>query len=67
MELTPAKKRAIAAVLKARQKRYKLREISAVAGVSQSVLSQLGQPGFYFSDDLALKIVDGCKQLGRKP
>jgi hypothetical protein len=67
MELTAIKKRAIVALGKAREKRYKLREISAKTGVAQSTLSQLGQEGFYFSDELAAKIIDGCKALGRTP
>ena len=68
MTLTKTKKRALAALNKARHvKRYKLREISAASGVAQSTLSQLGQEGFYFSDECAIKIIDGCKALGRKP
>lgn len=66
MELNMIKKRAIKAVDKARnEKRYKLREISAATGVAQSTISQLGQAGFYFSDEVAVKIIDGCKTLGR--
>lgn len=68
MEISRTKKRALTVLRKAREeKRYKLREISAASGVAQSTLSQLGQAGFYFSDEVALKVIDGCKSLGRKP
>jgi hypothetical protein len=64
---TKTKARAIEVLRKAREiGRYKLREISAETGVSQSALCQMGRPGYYFSDDLALKIIDGIKRLGRK-
>ena len=67
MALTKMKLRAVLALSKAREKRYKLREISQATGVSISVLSNMDNGILSFSDDVAGKVIAGCKALGRKP
>ena len=67
MELTTIKRRAIKAIRSAREKRYKLREISEATGVSVSALSNIESENYPFSETIAIKVLDGCKALRRKP
>lgn len=67
MQLTQIKKRAIAAIRKAKGKGYKLREISESAGVSIPALSNVESENYPFSEKLAARIIDGCKNLRRAP
>jgi hypothetical protein len=63
---TKKQDRAIKALNKAREKRYKLRAIWLATGVSVGHLSAIGK-GVPFTDECADKILAGCKSLGRKP
>jgi len=65
MELTKTKQKAVAAIRKARERRYKLREIAEATGVSLGVICNIDKGGYPFSEAVAAKVVEGCKSLGR--
>lgn len=59
--------RAKAAIQKARDKAFKWKEIALATGVTMGTLSNIHGAGINFSDDVAHKIIDGCRKLRRAP